>query len=549
MSIKGYPTQEKDDRLKAQFATVEPVRELQYGLSVVAHQFMQVIGADAVEASSTTSVINATGHAALKGDVISFTSGALDKIEARVNDVTANTIELAETLSVAPSAADTFNILRHKVPTVDASGALPIIAGPLLFVRNGSNQAVVEDTAVPGNNIPLPVKLTGITGDVTVTAQNLNVQTSHTGASPDSMQIGDGTNLLGITASNEAKVSVTQPLPAGTNNIGDVDVLSQPARSHTTDSIRIGDGAELVNVTALNQLEVAVTAALPSGTNNIGDVDVLSQPARSHVTDSIRIGDGTDLVNVTALNQLEVALTASLPSGTNNIGDVDVLSQPARSHTTDSIRIGDGTDLVNVTALNQLEVALTASLPAGTNNIGDVDVLSQPARSHTTDSIRIGDGTDLVNVTALNQLEVAVTASLPAGTNNIGDVDVLSQPARSHTTDSIRIGDGTDLVNVTSSNQLEVAITNTNTSGSQVTATVAGVAATETAPANAVGFLLQASSANAGNLRYRIGGAATAAVGQQLEPGRDTGYLPVAANISIISESGTNEYQLQWIIR
>jgi hypothetical protein len=53
-------------------------------------------------------------------------------------------------------------------------------------------------------------------------------------------------------------------LPAGTNNIGDVDVLSLPA--------------------------------LPAGTNNIGDVDVLSLPA--------------------------------IPAGTNNIGDVDVLTLP-----------------------------------------------------------------------------------------------------------------------------------------------------------------------------------------------------------------------------
>jgi hypothetical protein len=56
----------------------------------------------------------------------------------------------------------------------------------------------------------------------------------------------------------------TVPLPAGTNNIGDVDVLTLPS--------------------------------LPAGTNNIGDVDVLTLP--------------------------------SLPAGTNNIGDVDVVSLP-----------------------------------------------------------------------------------------------------------------------------------------------------------------------------------------------------------------------------
>jgi len=43
------------------------------------------------------------------------------------------------------------------------------------------------------------------------------------------VQITDGTDTLQITGAGEATVSITQPLPAGTNNIGDVDVLSLPA--------------------------------------------------------------------------------------------------------------------------------------------------------------------------------------------------------------------------------------------------------------------------------------------------------------------------------
>lgn len=52
---------------------------------------------------------------------------------------------------------------------------------------------------------------------------------------------------LEITAQGEAEVSLTTALPAGTNNIGDVDVLTLPA--------------------------------LPAGTNNIGDVDILTLPS------------------------------------------------------------------------------------------------------------------------------------------------------------------------------------------------------------------------------------------------------------------------------
>lgn len=103
MSIKGWPTQEKDDRLTPQYATVEPVRVLQNGLSVLAHQFVREVGTDTAEASSTTTLINATGHAAQVGDIIRFTSGTLSGQEVKVYSVASNTITLAEELPSAPA--------------------------------------------------------------------------------------------------------------------------------------------------------------------------------------------------------------------------------------------------------------------------------------------------------------------------------------------------------------------------------------------------------------------------------------------------------------
>jgi hypothetical protein len=60
-------------------------------------------------------------------------------------------------------------------------------------------------------------------------------------------RITDGTNVAPVSATNGLAVQIIPALPAGTNNIGDVDVLTLPA--------------------------------LPAGTNNIGDVDVLTVPA------------------------------------------------------------------------------------------------------------------------------------------------------------------------------------------------------------------------------------------------------------------------------
>lgn len=89
-----------------------------------------------------------------------------------------------------------------------------------------------------------------------------------------------------------------------------------------------------------------------------------------------------------------------------------------------------------------------------------------------------------------------------------------------------------------------------NTNGSQSDATLtATTASTETVPANAVGFIIQAIDTNTNNIRWRVGSAASATTGMQLQAGRDSGFVPVAANVSICAEaSGTNAYQIQWIL-
>lgn len=128
MTIKGYPDRKKRADGAPNFATVAPVREQQFGLDVTAHVFAQVIATDAAEADSTTTSIVATSHVAQVGDVISFTSGNLDKNEYRVASVSANAIGTVEEMSEAPAAADTFKILRQKVPVLNSDGEQTIAA-------------------------------------------------------------------------------------------------------------------------------------------------------------------------------------------------------------------------------------------------------------------------------------------------------------------------------------------------------------------------------------------------------------------------------------
>lgn len=68
------------------------------------------------------------------------------------------------------------------------------------FLKNGIQSNVVEDDVTPANNIPLPVKLTSVTGDINITAGDLNVNLSDKGVDYDITRIGNGTNELSINA-------------------------------------------------------------------------------------------------------------------------------------------------------------------------------------------------------------------------------------------------------------------------------------------------------------------------------------------------------------
>lgn len=103
----------------------------------------------------------------------------------------------------------------------------------------------------------------------------------------------DTSTIAGAVSGTEMQVDVvTLPsIPAGTNNIGDVDIAS----------IAAGDNN-------IGNVDVVTLPSLPAGTNNIGDVDVLTLPS---------LPAGTNAIGKLAAN-----------SGVD-IGDVDVTSIPA----------------------------------------------------------------------------------------------------------------------------------------------------------------------------------------------------------------------------
>lgn len=209
-------------------------------------------------------------------------------------------------------------------------------------------------------------------GDVGVLALAVRRDAAAVGSDTD----GDASTLnVNSVGRLYTTATVDAALPAGTNNIGDVDVLTLPA--------------------------------LPAGTNNIGDVDVLTVPAPLSTTGggteaaALRVTLANDSTGVVSVDDNggsitidgSVSLASAIPAGANNIGDVDVLSVPAPLSTTGggteaaALRVtlaSDSTGLVSVddngaSLTVDGSVSLAAAIPAGSNNIGDVDVLTMPA--------------------------------------------------------------------------------------------------------------------------------------------------------------------------
>jgi hypothetical protein len=188
-------------------------------------------------------------------------------------------------------------------------------------------------------------------------------------------------SAVDASATNPFPVVQTGALPAGTNNIGDVDVLSLPA--------------------------------IPAGTNNIGDVDVLTVP-------SDPFGANADAASATGSISAKLRYLASsglagmtaLPAGNNNIGDVDIAS----------IAAGDNN-------IGNVDVVTLPALPAGTNNIGDVDVLTVPSDPFGANAdAASATGSISAKLRYLAASGIAGMTALPAGTNNIGDVDIVTMP-------------------------------------------------------------------------------------------------------------------------
>jgi hypothetical protein len=201
------------------------------------------------------------------------------------------------TQPVSLASVPSHDVTNAGTFAVQVSSALPTGANTI------GNIGTIATSITPGTaaaNLGKAEDAVHTTGDTGVMALAVQRNTAASGAAD-----GDYATLnVNSTGRLYVDASVTVALPAGTNNIGDVDVLT----------VITGTGA-----TNLGKAEDAAHAS--------GDTGVAIWSVRR---DTAASGAGTDgdyaSLNTDSTGHLWTRVGQALPAGTNNIGDVDILS-------------------------------------------------------------------------------------------------------------------------------------------------------------------------------------------------------------------------------
>lgn len=239
----------------------------------------------------------------------------------------------------------------------------------ILAVRNDGNSAL---SGTDGDYTPISVDSAGNpqVDILTVTpgtgASNLGKaeDAAHASADVGVMVLGvrndanaalSGTDLdytpISVDSAGNPQVDIIAALPAGTNNIGDVDVLT----------VVTGTGA-----TNLGKAEDAG--------HTTGDTGVFILGVRNDANAAL---SGTDLdytpISVDSAGNPQVDIIAALPAGTNNIGDVDVLTVITGTGATNLGKAEDAAHTTGDTGVFVLGVANEAQ----TTLAADADYIAQ----------------------------------------------------------------------------------------------------------------------------------------------------------------------------
>jgi len=406
--MKGMSSSKKITEQK--HVTVSKVSGDKVGLDTVNKNFYKQGITRTVEAGSLSDKIFLTAHGAIEGDIVRFKTGLNTGIESTILKIdSVNSFSLSSDLPNLPLITDTFDLMRALSGTVDANGNLVIASAPVKYVLDGIDTTVNHDTVNPSNNAPLPVEIMNTSGSVTITAGNINVQTSHTGASFDSMRIGDGTNLMGVNASLEALVKATGvetilsslltelqlkadlletqpisaaslPLPAGASTEATLSAVD----------VKLGAMARLVDTQPVSATALPLPAGASTEASSLNIISAISLLAK--LTDTQPISASTLPLPTGAATEVTLASIDSAIALLAKLTDTQPISAtalplPTGAATEASLASVDGklpASLGSKTSNNSLSVVLASDSPPSTLNVLSYATIDVAATNITT---------------------------------------------------------------------------------------------------------------------------------------------------------------------
>ncbi len=512
-------------------------------------------------AGAATSALQGTGNtslASIDGKIVAVNTGAVVVASSALPSGAATAAnQSTEISSLATIATNTTNA---GTPTV--SGTVTVIQGtpgvgawPVLAAQAGSWSTTV--TQATGSNL----HVVSDAGSAIIGKVGIDQTTPGT---TNGVQVNAalpaGSNLIGKTGIDQTTPGTTNKVYIGTDGVvGISGTVPLPTGAATEATLSTLNG----KVTAVNTGAVVISSsALPSGAATESTLSTLSGkvPSNLTVTSTRLLVDGSGVTQPISAASLPLPSGAStdVAIGSTTSGETGALVQgavttsaptyvtaktnPLSLNTSGGLRV-DGSGVTQ-----PVSIATAPVLVAGSAIIGKVGI--DQTTPGTTNGVQVNAalpaGSAVIGKVSIDQTTPGTTNLVALAANqsvNVAQINGVTplMGAGNTGTGSARVTIATDQAAVA----VKPAIAVTG-SGSAAAATVSTVI-TASAPSNAVGFILMNLDTSTANIRWAVGRTATTTLGQQLQPGRDTGYVPIGASVTIVAESGTQNYDIQWI--
>jgi hypothetical protein len=334
--ITGLPTSKKlqdsnqdlRDSQTQQYVTVQPMGSNRNAMDTIAIGYYNVQDGATVLTGSDNNTVVMTSHGAKVGDIFRITTSAnaINEFEVSIKEIIdANSFKLNCILSASLVNGDVASILRPVAQRMDSTGAslASVISPPIQILRDGVATTVHKDTIDGSDTIPIPVEIVSGSGtEINISAGDINIHTSHTGGTPDSMQIGDGTEILLINASGEALVNdaaVEALLTTIDTDTGAIAVSVDNIDDKLPSSLGSKTSAQSLSVVlASDQAALPVTSGLPTGASTEAKQD-------TQITGLNDINSELDSINSkypSSLGQKAEAASFSVTLSTENEQDL-----------------------------------------------------------------------------------------------------------------------------------------------------------------------------------------------------------------------------------